>query len=212
MPRPALTPEKILDTASALIDAEGLEAFSFRKLGSALSCQAMSLYHHFASKQALFEALLNRFLSHAADFPDAGPWPGRLRQAAQAWREAALAHPGFYPHVARFRLNHAPGLALLERQAAIFRDAGLVPRARARHFRAFHFYLNGACLEETAGRHAPAALAPLPFAEAAAAFPGLMELAPHLLPERAPATFQHGLDLLIRAIEAEVRPLARSGR
>ena len=127
--------------------------------------------------------------------------------AYKAWRDAALAHPGLYPLVAQFRLNHAPGLALLERQAAIFAAAGLVPRSRARHFRAFQFWLNGACLAETTTPHSPSAIAPLPFSQAAEAFPRLMEVAPHLTPDRSLGTFQHGLEQIIRAIEAEVSAL-----
>ena len=205
MPRPALSADKIADAALALIDDAGLDAFSFRTLGARLSAQAMSLYHYYPSKQHLLQALVDRFLADAADFPETGEWQGRYRLAAIAWREAAIAHPGFYPYVAQFRLNHAPGLALLNRQLAIFEAAGLPPKARSRHFRAFSFYLNGACLDEVAGPHSPAAVTPMPVAEAAEAFPGLMAAAPFFAPERRLATFQHGLELMIRAIETEAR-------
>ena len=205
MPRPALSADKITATTLALIDAEGLEAFSFRALAARLGCQAMSVYHYFPSKQHLFETLVNLLLAEAGDFPDTGTWQGRYRQAATAWREMALSHPGFYPYLAQFRLNHAPGLALLERQLAIFEAAGLPPKGRSRHFRAFSFYLNGACLDEVTGPHSPAAVTPLPVAEAAQAYPGLMSIAPHFAPERRAATFQHGIELMIRAIETEMR-------
>ena len=200
---PALSAERIASEAFALIDSGGVEAFSWRVLAARLGCQAMSLYHYFPSKQHLFEALVDQCLTTAGDFPDDGPWAGRLRGAAMAWRDMALAHPGFYPYLAQFRLNHAPGLALLERQIAIFEAAGLPPKSRARHFRAFGFYLNGACLDEVLGPHSPGATAPLPFAKACETFPGLMTVAPFFSAERRLATFQHGLEVLIRGIEAD---------
>ncbi|MCW1918656.1 TetR family transcriptional regulator [Rhodobacter sp. KR11] len=210
MTRPALSAEKIADEALRLIDAEGMEAFSFRTLAARLSCQAMSLYHYFPSKQHLFQALIDRLIQEAADFPDTGEWQALYRQAAQAWREMAVNHPGFYPYFAQFRLNHRAGLALLDRQLAIFDAAGLSPKSRARHFRAFGFYLNGACLDEVTGPLSPGATEPMPVAEAALAFPGLMAAAPFFAPERRLTTFQHGLEVMIRAIEVEIGARTRA--
>jgi AcrR family transcriptional regulator len=205
--RPALSAAKILQETLALVDAEGIEAFSFRKLAALLSCQAMSLYHYFPSKQHLFEALVDRLLGEAGAFPETGEWQGRYREAGRAWREMALAHPGFYPYLAQFRLNHAPGLALIDRHLRILAAAGLAPKAQARHYRTFFSFVNGACLDEVTGPQTPAATAPMPVAEAAAAFPGLMAVAPFFAPDRRASSFDYGLDLLIRAIETEtLRP------
>ncbi len=46
--------EEIVTTALTFIEEEGLEAFSTRKLGARLGLQAMSLYHYFPSREALF--------------------------------------------------------------------------------------------------------------------------------------------------------------
>ena len=52
-PREPLTRERIVEAALAVVEAEGLAAFSTRKLGERLGCEAMSIYHHFPSKQHL---------------------------------------------------------------------------------------------------------------------------------------------------------------
>jgi len=55
--RDALTPDRIVDAALALADDLGLEALTMRRLGTALGVEAMSLYRHVASKDALLDAL-----------------------------------------------------------------------------------------------------------------------------------------------------------
>src|SRR2546421_544116 len=57
--RKPLSRERILDTALALVDEEGIEALSMRKLGQALGYEAMSLYNHVANKDDLLDAVLD---------------------------------------------------------------------------------------------------------------------------------------------------------
>ena len=53
MPARKLTPQAVVTTALALADRHGLEALTMRGLATGLGVEAMSLYHHFASKDAL---------------------------------------------------------------------------------------------------------------------------------------------------------------
>ena len=48
--RAPLSRERVLQTAIALADEHGLEAFSMRKLANELGVEAMSLYHHVAQQ------------------------------------------------------------------------------------------------------------------------------------------------------------------
>ncbi|WP_345417497.1 TetR family transcriptional regulator [Pseudonocardia xishanensis] len=60
MPRPAqplLSPTSIVDAALAIIDAEGLEAFSLKRLARDMNVQAPSLYYHFPDKASILEAV-----------------------------------------------------------------------------------------------------------------------------------------------------------
>ena len=52
-----LTRERIIAAASALVDAEGLEALSMRRLATELGVQGPSLYNHFATKAEIVDAV-----------------------------------------------------------------------------------------------------------------------------------------------------------
>src|SRR4029453_403114 len=85
-----LTRERIVDAALALIAEEGLAAFSTRKLGEGLGCEAMSIYHHFPSKQHLLDALVEHAIG-TVDVPEPGPdMPARVRRSLHSYR--AMAH------------------------------------------------------------------------------------------------------------------------
>src|SRR3954470_3534965 len=98
----ALSRERIAAAAMALVDLDGLEALSTRKLGHELGCEAMSIYHHFPSKAHLMDALVDLMLldvrvPSAAEEPD---WLARLRRTAHGFRAMALEHPRFFPFFA----------------------------------------------------------------------------------------------------------------
>lgn len=201
---PALSATRIAEAALALIDEKGLDAFSFRALAGVLGCQAMSIYHYFPSKTHLFEALVDNVIAEASVFAEAIPWQDQLREAAAAYRRMALNHRGFFIYFATFRLNNRSGLTYLEHFARIFEAARLPEDARARHFRLLGYYLVGACLDEVIGlSKGPSATNPVPFAQARVEFPAIMAIGPYLGADRFQSTFDAGIDILIRCIEAD---------
>ena len=58
--------EHVVDVAIALLDADGLDALTMRKLATRLGVQAGALYWHFANKRALLDAMADRFLEDFA--------------------------------------------------------------------------------------------------------------------------------------------------
>lgn len=115
----------VVDGALKLLDAEGLEGVTTRKLGASLNVQGPALYRHFPTKEALFEAMADRILAGVGAPLPAGPWDRRLEQFAGRLRDALLAHRdgarlvvGTYVTEPNTRLA---GEAVLE----IMRDAGL---------------------------------------------------------------------------------------
>ena len=142
--------EHVVDVAIALLDADGLDALTMRKLATRLGVQAGALYWHFASKQALLDAMADRFLDgFAADRP-AGSWDEqfsalgwRLRQVLLSHRDGARVMAGTY--VAE------PNTILLGNMVIeILQAAGLPPdRAGWAAFAAFHYVL-GHTIEEQA--------------------------------------------------------------
>jgi AcrR family transcriptional regulator len=59
---PPSTRERILDAAEALFASHGFEGAAMRDIAAGANLNPASLYNHFASKQALFEAVLERGL------------------------------------------------------------------------------------------------------------------------------------------------------
>ncbi|MFD0516963.1 TetR/AcrR family transcriptional regulator [Paractinoplanes durhamensis] len=63
----------VLRGARDLLDADGLDGLTMRKLGAALNVQAGGLYWHFPSKQALLEAVADDLLAGVAETPRPAP-------------------------------------------------------------------------------------------------------------------------------------------
>ncbi|WP_327355327.1 TetR/AcrR family transcriptional regulator [Streptomyces sp. NBC_01304] len=59
-PKPALTLDRIVSTAVALADAEGLDAVSMRRLSTELGTGTMSLYRYIPGKAELLDLMLDR--------------------------------------------------------------------------------------------------------------------------------------------------------
>jgi AcrR family transcriptional regulator len=103
--------DRVLDEAAALFLARGYAETSLRGIAAAAGMKAGSVYYHFASKEALLEAILRRGLEvmvHAFDDAEAATAPrdGRTRIAAHVRAHlAALFEHGPYTaaHVTTFR-------------------------------------------------------------------------------------------------------------
>src|SRR5437588_2665596 len=106
---PALSRARVCREALALVDAEGLEALSMRRLGARLGVEAMSLYRHVRNKADLIDALYAAVLGDLVPEGEAAatPAPARRPPAAassadwrallgglcRALRSALLRHP-----------------------------------------------------------------------------------------------------------------------
>lgn len=198
---PALTQERIVAAALALVDADGLAGLTTRRLGEALGVQAMSIYHHFPSKQHLLDALVDHALA-AIVLPPAGPDPAeRVRRLAYAWRAEAHRHPKLYPLLAAHRLDTPTGVRFIESVLALIE--ALVPERElaARHFRVYGYYLMGGVLDETVGyARGPSAAEPVSDAFIAEHCPRLVAAMPYFTPREWNTTFALGLEALLAAM------------
>ena len=200
----ALSRERIVDAALALIHADGLSAFSTRKLGERLGCEAMSIYHHFPSKQHLLDTLVDHAMDTIATAPPEAEPIERLRAMLRSYRAMANRFPALYPLLAVHRLNTPTGVATIERIIeavhAVVPDAELA----ARHFRTLGYYITGAALDETAGyARGPSAAEPVSDAYVAEHCPRLMASAPFFQLQHWQATYELGLDALLARLEAD---------
>ena len=91
-PRGSLTPQAILDAAEA-VAANGFDALTIRAVAARLGAVPMALYNHFATKDQLVDALLDRVLSRFEPEPATDDWGEDLRRFARAHRRLLVRHP-----------------------------------------------------------------------------------------------------------------------
>ena len=78
--------------ALELLDAEGLDGLTMRKLGAALNVQGGALYRHFPSKEALLDAMAEQLVAGVgAPLPPELPWSEQCRELAERMRAALLS-------------------------------------------------------------------------------------------------------------------------
>lgn len=90
-PRGSLTPAVILDAAEA-VAAHGFDALTMRAVAARLGAVPMALYNHFATKDELVDALLDRVLGRFEPVPPTDDWLEDLRQFARAHRKVLTDH------------------------------------------------------------------------------------------------------------------------
>src|SRR5437773_8766485 len=125
--QPALSRAAIVREAITMLDADGIEALSMRKLGAALNVGATSLYRHVATKDELMELAVDEVVAEIivppADSPD---WRAAAAETARSFRATALRHPWVASVLGQAGLAYlGPNLmSLSERLAGLFTTAG----------------------------------------------------------------------------------------
>lgn len=93
-PRTPLDRQRVLAAALALVDAEGLDALSMRRLGAELGVEAMSIYKHVANKDALLDGIVEQLWTEVGDaVAESADWAGQLRAFAHGVRAMMHRHP-----------------------------------------------------------------------------------------------------------------------
>lgn len=139
--QPLLTRARIVEVATAIIDAEGLDALSTRRLAKELDVRAPSLYNHFRTKEEILDAVGDAIITQV-DLSMFGrdPWPDALRSWARGYRAALAAHPNIVPYLARGPGRRPAALALADAVYGALVDAGW-PRSYATRIGALMRYL-----------------------------------------------------------------------
>ncbi len=148
--RETLTLSKVLDEALALIDAEGLERLSMRRLGARLGVEAMALYHHVTNKGALLELLLERVvLAAGGDVSEnSADWRTWVGDFASGYRAALLEHPALVPLVAVRPIRSAAALQRLRAGAQTLLASGFTPTQATQMLNVVAMFVIGHVLAE----------------------------------------------------------------
>src|SRR4051794_7042687 len=126
-PRGSLTADVILDAAES-IARDGFAGLTIRAVAGRLDASPMALYNHFATKDQLVDALLDRVLTRFTPDPPSGDWREDVRDFARAHRRLLVSHPWA---VAQLFSRPSPGLGAVrigEIALGILRGAGLSER------------------------------------------------------------------------------------
>lgn len=89
-----LTLDRIVAAAVELLDAEGVDRLSMRRLAERLGAGAMSLYWHVENKDVVFDLALDAVLEYRGPPQTTGAdWRGNVVHMLEDWRGAMLRHP-----------------------------------------------------------------------------------------------------------------------
>jgi AcrR family transcriptional regulator len=127
--RPPLDRRQIVSAALRIVDQEGIDALSLRRLADDLGISAMSIYWHVRDKSELLELVGHVVLAEVALPERKGDWREQLADVHRAMFATLLRHPNIVDVlIGRARFG-AGGLALFERILSILLDAGFTPEA-----------------------------------------------------------------------------------
>jgi TetR/AcrR family transcriptional regulator, tetracycline repressor protein len=143
-----LSRERIVRAALLVVDGEGLERLSMRRLGAELGVDASTIYYHVPNKSALYDLVVDAVMSQMrlAWVEDDAPAQERVLSGARAYRDALLEHPRALPLLAGRPLRTEMSLRPAEALLGVLVEAGLpYPRALAA-VNAIGHYIMGATL------------------------------------------------------------------
>lgn len=123
--RAPLTRHRVLAAALAVIDRDGVEGLSMRKLGVEAGVEAMSLYNHVADKADVLDGVVALLWQQILEgLPATGSWQERVRGLASAVRAVAYAHPHAYRLLLTRGTLPREGLEVSGQLLVWLRDAG----------------------------------------------------------------------------------------
>jgi TetR/AcrR family tetracycline transcriptional repressor len=125
--RPArISRAAVVAAAIEIIDAEGLDALTMRRVGEHLGVAAMSLYRHVDGRAPLLAAVVDELVSRVlVELAPGTTWPVAVTRLAAAYRSMLLAHPHAVPLLAVHPVDVETGLGLMSGVLARFAAAGI---------------------------------------------------------------------------------------
>lgn len=126
--QPALSQEQIVAEAIKLLDADGLEALSMRRLGAALGAVATAVYWHVANKEELMELVIDHVYGEleVAEISNPAEWRQGATDFAHSFRGMILRHPWMGSTLADVGVTYfGPNvLRMSDRMLALYETAG----------------------------------------------------------------------------------------
>ena len=206
-PRAQLSRGRIVAVAVELLEREGEDALSMRRIAAELGYGVMSLYNHVPNKAALLDAIAEYVMADLQFAADAqADWRDQARALVRTFREISRRYPRSVNVVIMRQLNSPAGVRPLELALATARAAGFDGVTAVRVMRTFVAYALGTVVNDARLDQMRAGAAPGPDGYLTrldpAEFPNALALAGILIEHDHEADFEFGLDLLITAVTA----------
>jgi TetR/AcrR family transcriptional regulator, tetracycline repressor protein len=125
--RPRLTRDRIIAAAVDILDQDGTDALTMRRLGARLGVDPMAVYHHVPNKAAVFDGVVEWLWSQADLGEPTGTWKEQSASFMRGFRRTLLTHPHAVPIVGTRPVVTPVMLDLLERVLGLLTEVGLPP-------------------------------------------------------------------------------------
>jgi AcrR family transcriptional regulator len=210
--RAPLSRDAIVDAALAILDADGFDALTIRRLGHELDTGSASLYWHVAGKDELCELVYDRIMGEIElPEPDPSRWEEQLKDLARQAYRTMLSHND----AVRLSIGRPPAgpnsVRIVEWMLGLMRGAGIPDQPAAYFGNVLGRFLDASVLEASMSMRAGDAgggpdrvrehWARLP----AERFPNLTVLAETTFAADADSLFEFGLELVVRGLAAYKR-------
>jgi TetR/AcrR family tetracycline transcriptional repressor len=198
--RVALTRADVVRAGAELLDSEGLDGLSMRKLARTLGTGAATLYWHVRDKNELLALILDETM-RPVRIPETGSWDDRLVSVLKASRRALTPRPILVRYIWEAGWNLGPEtMRVADELTGLVAESGLPEDEVADAYFGLIIYMFGFVLAETAGvAHGP--IAPGPDADADL-HQNLQRYGPAMDPEGMDRRFHYGLERAVDGIKA----------
>jgi len=220
-----LSQNLIVDTAIRVLDAEGLDAVSMRRVAQELNTGPASLYAHVSNKEELLELMHDRIVAEVQLVePDPERWQEQVKEVMRSAQRVYAAHRD----IARATLGAVPtgpnALQVAENELAIMRAGGVPARVAALAVDTLGLYLEANSVEDSMylsklkdGESAEEYFdeyigqirkyfSSLPIER----FPNIVGMVDHLTSDGGDERFEFGLDIIVRGIASFAESAAES--
>jgi TetR/AcrR family tetracycline transcriptional repressor len=119
-----LSRDAIVERALSVLDAEGPDAITIRRIAQEFGVTPMALYWHVANKDELLDAMGDAMMAGVTPPPATGSWSTQLRGVVDTLIAALSRHPAGAELVLPRMLMCEPGLRLAEFTLTLLEDAG----------------------------------------------------------------------------------------
>ena len=215
--RKPLSKERVLTSAMALADADGIEALSMRRLAQELGVEAMSLYNHVANKGEILDGIVDLAVSEIELPSIQKEWDVAIRKCAISAHEVFLRHPWACSLVmspGSTQTGHTSRLRYIEWLLRRLREAGFSAELAFHAYHALDSHILGFTMWQLGHSAAAKSLGSgQDFADLAAQFVGELRtsgypyLAEHAEQHLGPvgdddvSEFEFGLDLILDGLK-----------